>query len=156
MMLKKTSKPGRGQRGVTLIEILVIVGMIGVIMLFAVPLTANQLQRAHARSTVNEFTMALRAARMMAVTQQTPIDVTVEDTPDNKYSYTDGNGNFREFELAQSVSITASDTPISFARNGASGGTTTTIVADLPGGHTDTYTVTTTNLGMVEVSKVRN
>ena len=96
------------------------------------------------------------AARMMAVTQQTPIDVIVEDTPDNKYSYTDGNGNFREFELAQSVSITASDTPISFARNGASGGTTTTIIADLPGGHTDTYTVTTTNLGMVEVSKVRN
>ncbi len=155
-MLKNTLKPGRGQRGVSLIEILIIVAVIGVIMLFAVPLTANQLQRIHARSTINEFTMALRAARMMAVTQQTPIDVIVEDTPDNKYSYTDGNGNFREFELAQSVSITASDTPISFARNGASGGTTTTIIADLPGGHTDTYTVTTTNLGMVEVSKVRN
>jgi len=159
--IRKWPKNGKserhGERGVTLAEILIIVGILGVILLVAVPLTSSTLRRSAAQTTVNEFEMSLRASRVLAVTRQTPMSVTVQADPVNRYSYTDRRGQVRQIDLPASVTITSSDSPITFERNGSvSGGATTVIDVALPGGVAFTYTVSTSAIGIVETTKVQN
>ncbi len=146
------------QRGFSLPELLVVVAVIGLVVMVAVPLIAEQIRSAEVRAAGDQLAMSLKAARMVAVTTHTPVVFTVEVDPDNKYSYTDNKNNLREIVVPDSVSITSSDGDITFKLNGAIDSATAmdiVLEANMTGGDIDRWTVSTSILGVPSVTHDR-
>jgi len=143
----------RGSRGFSLVEALAVMAIVGVAMGISVPLVAARLKQAEIRAAANQFSVSLKAARMVAVSKRSPADVTVAAEPDNYYEYIDTEGRLRHFDLPTGVVITSSNSPITFETNGSvTGGATTVIEADLTGGTTERWTVTTSLLGLSTIA----
>jgi type IV fimbrial biogenesis protein FimT len=60
------SKPGRALRGVTLVELMVGLAVIGIILMTAVPSFTGMINRNRATTQVNDFVLAIQIARSEA------------------------------------------------------------------------------------------
>jgi prepilin-type N-terminal cleavage/methylation domain-containing protein len=156
-MLRHSNRPGsrtRGQDGFSAVELLVVVAIIGLIVVVAVPLIAENVRLAKIRGAGDQFTMSLKAARMIAVSTHQDLDVTVNTDPTNSYSYTDNKGVLREFMMPSGVIIASSDNPITFTSNGSISSVsalTTVLEANLTSGVIERWTITTSILGVASV-----
>lgn len=67
-----------GQRGYSLVELLVVVGIVGLISLVGVPAFITYFNSARVTSALREFTTELRGARQRAVTRNRPVKFSFE------------------------------------------------------------------------------
>ena len=152
------SKLRKNQRGFSLGELLVVVAILGLVVLVAVPLIAEQVRAAEVRAAGDQLAMSLKAARMVAVSTHADVVFTIEVDPDNKYSYTDNRGRLRETVVPSSVTITSSDGDITFTDRGSIDSATTmdiVLEANLTSGTVDRWTISTSILGVSSVSHDR-
>ena len=97
-------------RGVSLPELLVVIAILALGVMITIPLIADRVHLAKVQSAVGQYTVTLRAARMIAVSKQSPVTVTVRVNPDNLYEYTDTAGRLRTTRLPAGVWIDDSET----------------------------------------------
>lgn len=144
-------------RGVTLPELLVVVSILGLAVVAMVPLVASTVKRAQVRSSADQFTMSLRAARMIAVARHAPVEVRVIDVDEsdgNAYEYTDSGGQLRRYHVPNGARIhRASASSIVFQSNGSidPGPRTVYIETDLEDG-IERWSVHTSRIGVTTVS----
>jgi prepilin-type N-terminal cleavage/methylation domain-containing protein len=149
------------QRGFSLGELLVVIAIVALAAGVSIPLVAEQFRQAKIRGAADQFTMTLKAARMIAVTKRATVDVTVvtdssTSDPPNTYTYPDQGGTLRTVQLPDGVRIVSSTSPISFRLNGSIPAAATTVMeADLTSGTTERWTVTTSILGVPTISHQR-
>jgi prepilin-type N-terminal cleavage/methylation domain-containing protein len=144
-------------RGVTLPELLVVISILGLAVVAVVPLVSEQVKKAQVRSSADQFTMSLRAARMIAVARHVPVEVRVLDADEpggNAYEYTDSSGRLRRFRVPDGARIhPASASSIVFQSNGSidPGPRTVYIEADLGRG-IERWSIHTSLIGVTTVS----
>ena len=96
-------------RGVTLLELMVVLGIIGITLSFAGPSWVNMVSRNTQISAVNTLITTLSAARSMAVSQRQAITVQTDDmsAPANwANGIIVGNNDFRQEFANDNVTIT--------------------------------------------------
>jgi prepilin-type N-terminal cleavage/methylation domain-containing protein len=148
---------------VTLPELLVVLAIISMAVTVAVPLIAGAIRSANARAAANGFAMNLRAARMLAVSANAPLEFTVRAEPHGDcyctpswYEYPGRDGRVRRFEMPTGVSITSSTDPIVFSPNGSvRGGSHTEIRTQLTSGGEEVWTIDSTPTGFSRVTMTR-
>jgi type II secretory pathway pseudopilin PulG len=88
---------------VSLPELLVVIAILALGVMVSIPMIADRVHLAKAQSAVGQYAVTLRAARMIAVSKQTPVTVTVRVHPDNFYEYNDAMGRLRTTRLPAGV-----------------------------------------------------
>ena len=145
------------QSGFTLTEILVVVGIIGVMLLFSLPAIAERYKGYQVRTAANELVSDLRAARHTGITRRMDVDFTVRDegdSPPNQYTYTNAKGIVRLVTMPERIAITSAPaSAMVFNRSGSLDGSAGTVVleAQVSSDRIDQYTVNISIVGMVTV-----
>jgi len=135
---------------------LVVIAIMGLIAGVSIPLVSEQFRQARIRAAADQFSMTLKAARMIAVTKRTTVDIDIGVHPTNTYTYPDQTGTVRTVQLPSGVRIVSSTDPISFRLNGSLAAAATTVIeADLTPGTRERWTVTTSILGVPSISHQR-
>ena len=70
----------RARRGFTLMETLVVVAIIGVILLFAIPMLYRLLQSYYVKTAANQFAIQVRMARNLSVSQKVNYQIVIKST----------------------------------------------------------------------------
>jgi prepilin-type N-terminal cleavage/methylation domain-containing protein len=157
MHLFRSREPGSRQAGVTLPELLVVLAIGGIILSVGVALVSDQVRSASIRGAADQFAVDLRAARMIAVSNQANVDLVVQADPQNRYTYTRADGVPVNVELPPQVKIVSSSpSTIQFRSNGSvTAAATTVIEISLSGNVRERWTVTTSTVGVPSVVKTR-
>ena len=148
-------------RGFTLTEILVVVAIMGLAVAITVPLVAENVNQARIRSAADQFSVDLRAARMIAVSKRaTPyLDVSVQPDPVNSYTYVNGRGETRLVQFPTGVRIITPTTAfnIRYLRDGSvsGGGNTTVLRVRLSAGAEEEWRVITNAMGVTRTTRTR-
>jgi prepilin-type N-terminal cleavage/methylation domain-containing protein len=151
------------QAGVTLPELLVVVAIISMAVTVSVPLISGAVRSSSARAAANGFAVNLKAARMLAVSINAPVTVTVQEEPHDDcfcevtfYEYPDRRGNMQRIEMPPGVTIDASTTPIIFMPNGSVPGGSNTVIRTRVSPETlESWTIETTATGYLVVEHER-
>ena len=158
------SSRSNGGAGVTLPELLVVLAIIAMIVTISIPLIAGAVRSSSARAAANAFAVNLKAARMLAVSINIPVAITVQEEPhpdcycsDTYYEYPDRRGVIRRTEMPPGVTIGSSTPTITFMPNGSvPGGSNTTIRTQVSPGIVETWTIETTATGFSVVNLARS
>lgn len=82
----------RSENGYSLVELIVVVGMIGIISLVSVPSFIHYRQSATIKASIAQVTNELRAARHRAITRTRPVKISIKLTDKGaEYRRYDGN-----------------------------------------------------------------
>ena len=136
------------ERGFTLLEGLAVMTILAITAVVASSMALERIRSSRIRVSAEQFAIDLRAARLKAVSNRSPVDVTIFSDPTNAYEYSDGHGRLRQIRLPSGVQITGSDSTISFQANGSIlAGTSTIFETELTSGSVERWTVTTSILG---------
>lgn len=136
------------ERGFTLLEGLAVLVILAITATVVSTMALERVRSARIRVAAEQFAIDLRAARLKAVSNRSPVDVTISLDPTNAYEYTDGHGRLRQIRMPPGVQIMSSDSTISFQPNGSIlGGTSTVFETELSPQSTERWTVTTSVLG---------
>lgn len=155
MTRRGTASYGRSA-GFSLPEMLVVIAMIGIAVAIVIPLTAEAYRQAKIRGAADQFTVDLRAARMIAVATHSTLDFKVFPTPANYYQYQDNQGKTRHVDMPTGVRILSSTSPITFELNGSIANPATTVLeVDLSGTNKERWTVTTSIMGVPTTTRQR-
>ena len=118
----------------TVSEILVVVGVIGLIVLITLPALGERHRGYMVRAAANDLVADLRVARHVAITERTQNDFTVNDSgdsPANQYTYTRANGDTRTVEMPDIVSISSAPAlAVTFIQDGGLDGSAASIVLE--------------------------
>jgi len=157
MRLHRPCLAANRQRGVTLPELLIVIAIAGIILSVGVALVLDQIKSAAIRGAADQFAVDLRAARMIAVSNQSNVDLVVQPHPQNRYSYNRSDGGLVDVELPPEVRIlSSSPSTIQFRSNGSvSAAATTVLEVSLSGNTKERWTVTTNTVGVPRVVKSR-
>jgi prepilin-type N-terminal cleavage/methylation domain-containing protein len=148
-------------RGFSLTEILVVLALAGLAIAITVPLVAENVNQARIRSAADQFSVDLRAARMIAVSKRaTPfLDVSVQPDPVNRYSFVNGRGETRTVQLPTGVRIITPSTAytVRYLRDGSvsGGGNTTVLRVQLSAGAQEEWRVLTNAMGVTRTTRTR-
>lgn len=147
--------------GFSLTEILIVVAIVGLAVAIAIPLVAENVNQARIRTAADQFSVDLRAARMIAVSKRaTPfLDVSVQPDPVNRYSFVNGRGETRVVQLPTGVRIItpATDYTVRYLRDGSvnGGGNTTVMRVRLSKGAEEEWRVITNAMGVTRTTRTR-
>ncbi|HEX5044630.1 MAG TPA: prepilin-type N-terminal cleavage/methylation domain-containing protein [Candidatus Polarisedimenticolaceae bacterium] len=148
-------------RGFSLTEILVVLAIAGLAIAITVPLVAENVNQARIRTAADQFSVDLRAARMIAVSKRaTPfLDVSVEPDPVNRYTFVNGRGETRVVQLPRGVRIITPTTAytVRYLRDGSvsGGGNTTVLRVQLSNHNEEEWRVITNATGMTRTTRAR-
>ena len=118
----------------------------------AVPLIQDAVRGARVRAATDEFVINLMAARMLAVTRQADVEVTVG--PGDYYEVPGRDGQPRRYTLPQGVRFVSSTSPIRFHPNGmVDGGATTRLEARVDSRVVEQWEIRTSLLGVSTVTR---
>lgn len=150
-------RPASRERGFTLPELLVVLAIGGLVLGMGIALVSDQVRSASIRGAADQFTVDLRAARMIAVSRQANVDLVVQPDPQNRYTYTRADGVPVSVDLPPQVKIlSSSPTTIQFRSNGSvTAAATTVLEIALSGNVKERWTVTTSPVGVPAVVKTR-
>jgi len=138
-----------GQSGFSLLESLVVMVILAIMAAAVVPAAVERVRTARVRTTVNQFSIDLRAARWAAVSGRSTVAMTVAVDPSNSYEYTDSRGRVRRVTMPEGVRIVTSTNPIEFKANGSvTGGSSTVFETPLTNEVTSKWTIETNVLGV--------
>jgi prepilin-type N-terminal cleavage/methylation domain-containing protein len=141
-------------RGITLPELLVVLAIIALAVTMAIPVISGAIHAARIRASVDQFAVSLMAGRMLAVTRQAPVSLTVATDPGNYYELPDRNGLARRYDMPEGVRIVSSTDPITFQANGmVEGGARTVFESRRAGNPQETWEVETSILGIATVTR---
>ncbi len=147
--------------GFSLTEILVVVAIMGLAIAIAVPLVAENVNQARIRTAADQFSVDLRAARMIAVGKRaTPyLDVSVQPDPVNRYTFVNGRGETRVVQFPTGVRIITPTTAytVRYLRDGSvsGGGNTTVLRVRLSKGAEEEWRVITNAMGVTRTTRTR-
>lgn len=158
------SSPTHGSPGVTLPELLVVIAIISMVVTISVPLIAGAVRSSSARAAANGFAVNLKAARMLAVSINAPVEITVQEEPHpdcycgiTYYEYPDRRGDLRRIFMPPGVTIDSSTPLITFMPNGSvPGGSTTVIRTRISPEIVESWTIETTTTGFSVVRLARS
>ena len=146
----------RRQRGVSLAELLAVLALIGLVVVVGVPMAAEQIRQGKIRGAADQYTMTLKAARMIAVSKRAAQSVTVLATPTNSYTFVNTKNETISVGMPDGVRIASSTNPITFQVNGSIAAAATTVIeADLTAGVMERWTVSTGIGGVPTVIRER-
>jgi prepilin-type N-terminal cleavage/methylation domain-containing protein len=156
VQVKRRSSPG-----VTLPELLVVVSIISMVVAIAIPLISSAIRSANARAAANGLAVSMKAARMIAVSNnsQVSIDVHSEPHPDcfctqTYYEYPDRRGVTHRYNMPRGVTIAVSTDPIVFLPNGSlPGGAETQIRVDTGPQPAEVWMITSNVTGITVVTR---
>lgn len=145
----------RQERGVTLPEMLVAVTIMALAVGIFAPMVGDRVSLAKGRTMAAQFAIDLRAARWVAVSTRSIVDIVV-DVDAGTYEYTDTKGKKRVVRMPDGVRIVSSDNPIRFRPNGSVLGGSTTVISTFMG-ETEAWqwTVETSALGIPRMTHAR-
>ena len=152
---------GSKSSGFSLTEILIVVAIVGLAVAIAIPLVAENVNQARIRTAADQFSVDLRAARMIAVSKRaTPfLDVSVQPDPVNRYSFVNGRGETRVVQLPKGVRIITptTDYTVRYLRDGSvtGGGNTTVLRVQLSKGAEEEWRVITNAMGVTRTTRTR-
>ena len=136
-------------RGFSLPELLAVMALLGIAIAIGIPIVNEQVRIAKVRAAADELALHLRAARMIAVTQRTTIDFTVNVDPRNSYLYRGNDGELKEFPTPDRVRISeASDRLIRFKRNGSVDAASSVVLESVVSGARERWTATVNTMGL--------
>jgi prepilin-type N-terminal cleavage/methylation domain-containing protein len=149
--------------GVTLPELLVVVAIISMAVTVSVPLIAGAVRSSNARAAANGFAVNLKAARMLAVSINAPVAITVHQEPHadcfctvTYYEYPDRRGEIQRIFMPPAVTIDSSTPQITFMPNGSvPGGSNTVIRTRVSPETVEWWTIETTTTGFSAVHHAR-
>jgi len=150
----KRSQP-HAPRGFSLPEALVVISLVAMALLVAIPAIGERIRSAKVRTSAEQFTTSLRAARMISVAQRRPVEVRlVPADAGNYYEYDDRDGRPRRVELPPGAQIhPASAKSIRFRPNGAiDAGPRTVYIETRTAAGTERWSVHTNVIGVTTVS----
>jgi prepilin-type N-terminal cleavage/methylation domain-containing protein len=153
-----------GSAGVTLPELLVVLAIISMVVTISVPLIAGAVRSSAARAAANGFAVNLKAARMLAVSINAPVQITVQEEPHadcycgiTYYEYPDRRGDIRRIPMPPGVTIDSSTPVITFMPNGSvPGGSNTVIRTQISTEIVESWTIETTATGYSVVRLARS
>lgn len=151
--------------GVSFPELLVVISILALAMMVSIPLVSERVQAAKLRAAASQYATTLRAARMVAVTRQMPVEVTIlfdpypvppsGDGPDGEYSYQyfDSAGREHTTKLPPGawVDQALSDLTVRFAPDGSLAAPAKLLIKTVSPSGTDTWTVETPVTGVPRV-----
>jgi type II secretory pathway pseudopilin PulG len=119
----------QGSRGFSFPEALVVISLIGMALVVVIPAVGERLRSAKVRTSADQFTMTLRAARMISVAERRPVEVRlVPAGSGNYYEYVGSDGENRRITLPLGAEIhPASASSIEFKPNGSIGNSSRTV-----------------------------
>ncbi|MCZ6695428.1 MAG: hypothetical protein O7A63_02700, partial [Acidobacteria bacterium] len=82
MIERRKAGAAGGEGGYSIAELLIVVALMGLIVLFGGPAIGQSVRAYKVRSSANELLMTLRALRYTAVTERTPVTITLDDQAD--------------------------------------------------------------------------
>ncbi len=126
MIERRKAGAAGGEGGYSIAELLVVLALAGLLVLFGGPAIGQSVRAYKVRSSANELMMTLRALRYTAVTERTPVTITLDDQADgtnpNSYTYIDKHGKTVRVRLVDGVSMeTSSAASITLGINGSTG-----------------------------------
>ena len=143
----------RRERGVTLLEALVALLLLGITSAFASSLVVERVRATRSRVAAEQLAVDLRSARMAAISNRKPVSLVVSTDPANAYEYTNAQGVLRRVELPDGVRIVSSTSPIRFEPNGSvAGGASTVLETKLAEYRLERRTVSTNVIGISRIS----
>lgn len=146
---KRSESGASGSRGVSMSELLVVLAILGIAVAIGIPLVNQQIRMAKIRGAADQLAMDIKAARMIAVSTRSDVDLTINAQPSNFYEYTDNQGKTRRIEMPEGVRITSTTSPMTFHLNGSLNSPATTVLEiDLGSNLTERWTISTTILGV--------
>lgn len=83
---------------------LVVIAVLALGMMISIPMIADRVHHAKLGAAASQYAVSLRAARMIAVSKQVPVTVSVF-AADNAYEYLDSMGRLRRTKLPEGVRI---------------------------------------------------
>lgn len=148
-----------GERGFSLLELLVVLIILSLMTAILVPMATQRIRQARLRTAVNQFALDLRAARWTAVAGGAAVEMTVADFDDsdaNSYEYVDVHGRTHRVPMPPGVRIASSSSPIHFKSNGSvAGGAVTVIESEIHDREISRWTIQTNVLGVPSVDLVK-
>lgn len=157
------SSPTQGSPGVTLPELLVVMAIIAMIVTISIPIIAGAVKSSAARAAANGFAVNLKAARMLAVSINAPVEINVQEEPHadcycaiTYYEYPDRRGDIQRIFMPPGVTIDSSTPLITFMPNGSVPGGSHTVIRTQIGPETvENWTIETTATGFSVVKLTR-
>lgn len=153
------ARAGRGQRGYSLPELLIVIAIMGLFILFAGPAMAEAYKAYKVRAVANNLATDIRAQRYTAVSNRTPRTLTANNqahaTAPNQYSYTTYKGDAITIRMDGVNIETTSAASITFNINGSTGSagnTTFRVSAMINSSRNDRYTITVSPTGTVSTA----
>lgn len=150
---------GRGQRGYSFPELLIVIALMGLFILFAGPAMAEAYKAYKVRAVANGLATDIRAQRYNAVSMRAARTMTVNNQADatapNQYSYTNSKGVAITVRMDGVNVETTSAASITFNINGSTGSagnTTFRVSAMINSSRNDRYTITVTPTGTVSTA----
>jgi len=142
-------------RGVSFPELLVVISILALGAMVTIPLIADRIHQAKLDAAAGQYAVTLRAARMIAVSKQRSVTVTVRAAPDNVYEYVDASGRLRSTRLPDGAWFDPdeSDATVVFAPDGSLDDATSTVIkARMSGGVVEVWTIDVPLAGIPRVS----
>ncbi len=144
----------RGESGLTLIEALIALLLVGISSAFASSFVVERVRATRSRVAADQLAVDLRSARLAAISNRKPVSLVVSTDPANVYEYTDGRGTLRRIDLPDGVRIVSSTSPITFEPNGSvAGGASTVLETELAQYRLERRTVSTNVIGIARISR---
>ncbi len=154
-LARSRPRAAASRRGVSLPELLVVIAVLALAMMISIPLIADRVHHAKLGAAASQYAVSLRAARMIAVSKQTPVTVSVLAV-DQAYEYLDAMGRLRRTKLPEGVQIddAESDDAIVFNPNGSLGAPARTVMKSTVSGGVDaSWTIDVPVSGIPEVRR---
>jgi len=141
-------KRGRGEKGVTLIEIAVVLAIVGIMALFMAPAIGEWLDNYRIRQTARDISSTLQQAKMQTISTRTQHRVDF-NTTNNTYQLLPG-GSVAQVPRGVNI-VTGSTASVSFVPDGTSIGGGTITIDNVKGKQ---YQVNINSVGRISIQEI--
>jgi len=150
----------RRQKGYSLIEILMVVGIMGIALAIALPALGQYMRSYSARVGTDEFVSRMRLVRHLAIARHQPVSITVNAGDYSLPDWADediATADTRDFELPRGVSVVSGTGTLTFLSDGtvSTGATTVRLEIEMNGELTARYDVAVSSAGKIKTTYTR-
>jgi len=150
----------RQQKGYSLVELLLVLGIMGIFLAVSIPALGQYMRSYSARVGADEFVSHVRLARHLAISRHQPVDVTVNAEDYSLPDWTAGDiasAGTRDFELPRGCTMVSGTGTVTFRTDGtiSTGATTMRLEIALDGEITARYEIAISTAGKITTTYTR-